>query len=226
MYGMRRPNKKPIKLLLVEDHELVRAGVRRMLESSDDFNVVAECSNGEDAIKLARRLNPHVILMDVKMPGMGGLEATLRLREICPHIRILVLTACDDANFVWHFLRAGAYGYVTKSVDYEELTHAICSVYKGRRYLTGDIASQLALRAIDPNKRKGSGFHLLTEREWHVCTALIQGMVVRDIAELFHLARKTVNEHRQHIFKKLNVANDVQLIHLALERGLLKTLID
>jgi two-component system, NarL family, invasion response regulator UvrY len=208
-----------IKLLVVDDHQIVRKGIISLLSKTNGIKVIAEAANGEDAIRSAREHQPDVILMDLNMPGMGGLEATHQLLRIMPDVRILALTICDSDVFPTRFLEEGASGYITKDCSKEEIVNAIRSVYAGQRYISPEIAQKLALKRYA--KKEALPFDSLSERELQVMLMITKGERVQNIAEVLHLSPKTVNTYRYRIFDKLGVGTDVELTHLALRYGLI-----
>ncbi len=210
--------KPTIKVMLVDDHDLVRTGIRRILTDVHGVKVVGEARNGEEALQLAREVKPHVVLMDVKMPGIGGLEATRKLLRNDPDLKILIVTVCDDDLLPTRLLQAGAAGYLTKGASMEEMMHAIRSVNSGQRYISPEIASQLAIRHL--TEKDNSPFDNLSERELQVLLMITKGMRPLDISEKLHLSPKTINSYRYRIFDKLKVKNDVELTLLALRHGL------
>ncbi|MCW5588078.1 MAG: UvrY/SirA/GacA family response regulator transcription factor [Legionellales bacterium] len=208
-----------IKVLIVDDHDLVRAGVKRLLADQAGIKVVGEAESGEAAINNARKTTPQVVLMDVKMPGIGGLEATRKLLRIDPDVKILVLTACDEDPFPSRLLQAGAAGYLTKDCGVDEMVQAIKAVNAGQRYISPVIAQQLALKHLSDNE--ASPFDVLSERELQVMIMITSGQKVQDISEKLCLSPKTVNSYRYRLFEKLNINSDVELTHLAIRHGLL-----
>ena len=157
-----------IKVLLVDDHELVRMGMSRMLSDVSDITVVGEACNGEEALTQAKKLKPHVVLMDVQMPGIGGIEATRKLAHLFPQLAILVVTICEEEPFPSRILKAGAMGYITKGTDLQEMVLAIRKVASGQRYLSADVAAQLASNWLEKDKITESPFELLSEREMQI----------------------------------------------------------
>lgn len=205
-----------IDVLVVDDHDLIRAGISRMLEDDSAIQVVGEAASGEDAITMARNLAPAVILMDMKMPGIGGLEATRRIRHACENAKIVVLSACTDTPFAQRVLSAGATGYVSKSSHISEIIKAIKIVSLGERYLSADIAQNIALNdSADP-------FEDLSSRELQIASMIIDCRKVQDISDALCLSPKTVNTYRYRIFEKLKIQSDVELTLLALKHGLLE----
>lgn len=208
-----------INVLIVDDHDIVCAGVGRLLSDINGINVVGEARNGEDAIKLAKEKNPHVVLMDVKMPGIGGLEATRKMLRSNPGIKVIALTVYDEEPFPSKFLQAGAVGYLTKGSSIEEMVTAIRTVFAGKRYIGPDIAQQIALKKVIDGD--GSPLDLLSERELQVMMMITAGQKVQDISDKLCLSPKTVNSYRYRLFDKLGVDSDVELTHLAIRHGIL-----
>lgn len=208
-----------ISILLVDDHEIVRAGVKRLLGDVKGVKVIGEAASGEEAIKLVREHRPDVVLMDVRMPGIGGLEATRKLLRVDPNLKIIALTVCEEEPFPSKLLQAGACGYITKGSDIKEMVEAIRAVYIGQRYISAEVARQLALRHV--SDENGTPFDLLSERELQVTIMITSGMKVQDISDKLCLSPKTVNSYRYRIFDKLHLHSDVELTHLALKHGIL-----
>lgn len=209
-----------IQVLVADDHELVRTGITRMLDDVDGINVVGQATSGEEALQLCRNLSPDVVLMDIKMPGIGGLEATRKISRQAPETKVVVVTACEEDPFPSRLLKAGALGFVSKGADLEEMVHAIRSVVRGQRYLSPQVAQQLALKSFDPAE-SNSPFEILSERELQICIMVINCHKVQDISEKLHLSPKTVNSYRYRIFEKLGVGGDVELTRLAMRHGML-----
>lgn len=209
------------KILVADDHDLVRMGIVRMLSDVDGFEVVGEAKTGEDAVKLARELNPDVILMDVKMPGMGGLEATRKLQTACESAKVIAVTALSDEMFTDRIMKAGASGYVTKGAGFDEIEKAISAVLRGSLYMSSDIAQQLALKNFAGTKGDESPFEQLSERELQTAIMIANGNKVNQIADSFCVSPKTVNSYRYRIFDKLKINSDVELALLAVKYKLL-----
>ncbi len=210
-----------INVLVVDDHGLVRRGIRRILDDISGIRVVAEAKDGEEALKLARKLKPEVVLMDVKMPGIGGFEATRKLIRLDPDIKVLICTICTNDLYPSRLLHLGAAGYLTKDADPEEMVQAIRSVHVGARYISPEIARRLAFKHVSDSGE--SPFETLSERELQVMMMITKGAKVQDIADKLCLSPKTVNSYRYRIFEKLNVQNDVELTLLAIRHGLIET---
>ena len=168
-----------IKVLVVDDHDLVRTGIRRMLEDIAGFKVTGEARSGEEGVRLAREIRPDVVLMDVKMRGIGGLEATKKLVRVDPDIKVLVVTVCDDDLFPAKLLQAGASGYITKDASMDEMVQAIRAVHSGQRYISPAIAQQLAFKHVTDQDE--SLFSTLSERELQVMMMITQGCKPQEI---------------------------------------------
>jgi two-component system, NarL family, invasion response regulator UvrY len=206
------------KVLLVDDHDLVRNGISRMLADVHDIKVVGEATSGEEAISLCRELTPDVILMDVRMPGIGGLEAARRILSHHPDVKVIAVSAVEDDLFCSRFLQIGGSGYVAKGAPFEDVIKAIRRAMAGQRYLSASVAESMALRRFDGDK--GSPFDCLSERELQITMMVVGCQKVQDISEKLHLSPKTVNSYRYRIFEKLGINGDVELTHLAIKHGM------
>ncbi|MFC3151603.1 UvrY/SirA/GacA family response regulator transcription factor [Litoribrevibacter euphylliae] len=209
-----------IDVLVVDDHDLVRAGITRMLEDVSGIKVVGEAASGEDAIQKCRELHPNVVLMDIKMPGIGGLEATRKLYRIDPDIRVIAVTVCGDDPFPSRLLQAGAAGYVTKGADLDEMIQAIRVVKAGQRYISPEIAQKLALKPFSAEPDE-SPFDMLSEREIQIAMMIVNCYKVQEISDKLCLSPKTVNSYRYRIFDKLQISSDVELTLLAVRHGMI-----
>lgn len=210
-----------ISVLIVDDHDIVRAGVGRLLADVNGIHVIGEASSGEEAVQIARDTRPNVVLMDVKMPGIGGLGATRRMLKDNPNIKVIALTVCGEEPFPTKLLQAGAAGYLTKGSDLEEMVAAIRTVHAGNRYIGPEIAQQLALKTV--KDAEGSPLDQLSERELQVMMMITAGLKVQEISDKLCLSPKTVNSYRYRLFDKLDVNSDVELTHLAIRHGILDT---
>ncbi|WP_153773039.1 UvrY/SirA/GacA family response regulator transcription factor [Pseudomonas sp. MNR3A] len=206
-----------IRVHVVDDHDLVRTGITRMLADIDGLQVVGEADSGEAALKLARELKPDVVLMDVKMPGIGGLEATRKLLRSHPDIKVVAVTVCEEDPFPTRLLQAGAAGYLTKGAGLDEMVQAIRLAFAGQRYISPQIAQQLALKSFQP---QGSPFDALSEREIQIALMIVGCQKVQIISDKLCLSPKTVNTYRYRIFEKLSVTSDVELTLLAVRHGM------
>lgn len=209
-----------ITVLVADDHAMVRTGIVRMLEEAPDISVVGQVASGEEAIRQCRVLQPNVVLMDVRMPGIGGLEATRKLCQTSPKTRIVAVSAYDQEPMPSRLLKAGAAGYVSKEASEDEILAAIRQVAKGRRYLSPMVAQTIALKTYD-DEEGGSPFDCLSDREMQICLMIANCQKVHDIAEDLHITSKTVNSYRYRMFEKLNIDGDVELTHLAMRHGLI-----
>jgi len=209
-----------IRVLVADDHDLVRMGITRMLADVEGIDVVGEATTGEEALRLCRELAPQVVLMDIKMPGIGGLEATRKMAYQFPDVRVVVVTACDDDPFPNRLLKAGASGFVTKGTALSEMVLAIKSVAAGKRYICPQVAQQMALKSYD-EEHKDNPFDALSERELQICMMVINCEKVQEISDKLHLSPKTVNSYRYRIFEKLSIGGDVELTRLAIRHGML-----
>lgn len=210
-----------ISLLVVDDHDLVRTGIARMLDDVDGIRVIGQASSGEQAVQMAREMEPDVVLMDVKMPGIGGLEATRKMLRQDDGIRVIAVTVCDDEPFPSRLLKAGAAGYLTKGAALEEMVRAIKVVHAGQRYISPDIAQAMALKPY--NSAEASPFELLSERELQIMMMIVNCEKVQDISDKLCLSPKTVNTYRYRIFDKLGITSDVEMTLLAVRHGMLNT---
>ncbi len=209
-----------IKVLLVDDHELVRMGIKRLLQDVHGMKVVGEASSGEEAVVLSKELNPDVIIMDVQMPGIGGLEATRKMIRHNPDNKILALTIYEDEPYPSRLLQAGASGYITKGCDPEEMIRAVRTIHSGQRYISPGIAQQIAIKRF--TKGEESPLDVLSERELQIMLMITQGQKVQDISKKLCLSPKTVNSYRYRIFEKLGIKSDVELTLMAMRLGMIE----
>jgi two-component system invasion response regulator UvrY len=208
-----------IRVLLVDDHAVVRTGFRLLLQSQPDIKVVAEAQSGEAACQMYAELTPDVVVMDLGMPGMGGLEALRRIRARNSAARVLALSAHDDPMHARRALREGALGFLSKRSAPEALIEAIASLAAGRRYLDPDLAQKLALAEIEGATR--SPIEQLSEREFEVFIRLAGGATVQKIADDLKLSASTIGTHLYNIKQKLGVVNQSELTLLAIRHGLI-----
>lgn len=208
-----------IKVLIVDDHELVQRGLSKLLESDHTIKVIGAATSGEQAVRMAREQQPDVILMDINMPGIGGLGATRRIHHMNARIKILVLTAYEQNPFPTRLLQAGAQGFLTKGCSEKEMLHAIHVVNSGGNYLSPEIANRLALQKSQTTET--SPFSDLSNRELEILLMIARGEKPQAIAKQLCLSIKTIHSYRYRLFVKLNVQNDVELTHLALQHGIL-----
>ena len=205
------------KILIVDDHEIVRTGVSYILEQQSSFSIIGTAKSGEEAIEIIKKSPPEIVIMDVKMPGMGGVEATRRIKLIDSSIKIIAVTSCDGDVYPSKLMRVGASAYLSKSTSPEHLLEAISIVLEDGSYVSPDIAQQLALRATSSTLSHGSPFEKLSDRELQIATLIIQGKKPTDIAKSLNISSKTINSFRYRIFEKFNVGSDVELVLFALK---------
>jgi len=204
---------------LVDDHELVRTGISRIIDDVRGMKVVGEAESGEEAVKWCRNNEPDVVLMDINMPGIGGLDAMNKILRINETIKIIMLTMHTENPFPTKVMQAGASGYLSKAAAPEEVLKAIRVVHSGQRYLTPEIAQQMALAQLSPNN--ADPFSVLSERELQIMIMITKGQRVVDISEQLNLSPKTINSYRYRLFDKLGIQGDVELTHLAIRHGML-----
>lgn len=200
-------------ILLVDDHDLVRAGLKSILESNESFHVVAEKASGEEALEYLQSEStlPDVVLMDINMPGIGGIETTRRIHHKFPEVKVVAVTAMQEAPFPAQLIKAGASGYVTKGSEAREMFDAINSVLDGAQYLGQEVSG------ADDNP-----FANLSDREMQVMLMVTQGHGNQYISDSLFLSPKTISTYRHRLFEKLNIANDVELTHLAIRHGVIE----
>ena len=209
-----------IRVLLVDDHELVRTGFHRILIDEAGIEVIGEAVSGEQAVERVRESSPDLVLMDLNMPGMGGIEATRKIRRISPSTQVIAVTVHADAPFPDKLHDAGALGYMTKGCPADELLEAIRTVAMGRPFISSDVSKKMTLAhfsGVDTD----SPFSKLSQREMQVLLMITQGHKTQDISDTLCLSPKTVSTYRHRLFEKLNVETDVELTHLALRYELI-----
>jgi two-component system response regulator NreC len=224
-----------IRIMLVDDHEVVRTGLRTFLETQDNMEVVSEASTGEEAIQFAMDCRPEVIVMDLSMPGIGGLEATRRMVVMCPECRVLVLTVHNDQQYFFEMMAAGAVGYVTKQAAADELVDAIEAVSQGQvylqpilaRWLLEDYRRLLTLYEEQEHLEEAKNAHTasleeLSQRERQVLRRVADGMSNNQIGEELGISPKTVARHRERIMNKLNLHSTTELVKFAVRTGLIE----
>jgi len=207
----------PTRVLLVDDHAVVREGYRRLLEDEPSIHVVGEASNAAQACEQARSIGPDVVVMDIALPGVSGIEATRRMLREQPGLRVVMFSMYDDAIYARRALEAGALGYLSKACAPEVLVRAIYAVSRGERYVSPDVAANMAQSAAQPGK---SEIEALTPREFEILRLLVQGETVRSISEKLTLSEKTVANHQSAIREKLGARNSAQLARLAAQLDL------
>ena len=218
-------SREQVKVLLVDDHAILREGVHALLAREPDITVVGEAGDGQEALEKVPRLRPDVVIMDIVMPRMNGLEATRLIREKYPHVRVLILSMYDDHEYVVQIIQAGASGYVLKRVVTEDLVRAIHEVHAGESFLYPPIAAKLIgdyLRVTmgEPGGNSGAG-EVITAREREVLRLIADGRSNQEIAERLGLSRKTVDSHRANAMRKLDLHNVTEVVKYAIRTGMI-----
>ncbi len=212
----------PCDIVLVDDHKLVRDGIRTLLERSPDFRVVGEADNGADAVQLCKKTNPELVLMDIGLPGMNGIEATTELLRHCPGIKVAILSMYDDENSVVSAIRSGARAFVLKKASSSELLDALRTVARGGSYLSSQVSDKLLQRIQrgDLETNDKTPLDQLSPRELQVLRMVAEGKTSKDIAVMLDLGLQTVRSYRKTMMKKLGVNNVAGLTQLALAAGI------
>jgi DNA-binding NarL/FixJ family response regulator len=210
-----------IRVLLADDHALLREGVKALLKLAADIEVVGEAADGQQAVEQCRLLDPDVVVMDVAMPGLGGLEATLAIRKERPRTRILVLTQYDDREYVSRFLKAGVSGYVLKNAAGAELIAAIRAVHRGGLVLDPEVAREAVAEPRGTSDEGNDPYELLTDREKQVLRLVAEGLSNKEIATTLDISVKTAMSHRERVMEKLDLHSRTDLIRFAIKRGVI-----
>jgi two-component system NarL family response regulator len=208
-----------VRILLVDDHQLMREGLRSILEKDSDFSVVGEAGGGREAVRLAEKLRPDVVVMDVAMSDLNGIEATRQIKAALPKTSIVALSSHLDRRYVKAMLDAGAAGYVLKSNAYDELKSSVEAASRGLKYLCAEVTAQIVDSALQHGS-SGSVYEILGAREREVLQLLAEGLTSSQIAERLHISTSTVETHRRNIMKKLDVHNVAELTKYAIREGL------
>ncbi len=210
------------RILIADDHAILREGLRALLATADDIEVVGEAADGREAIDLAQKLEPDAILMDVAMPGLGGLEATLEIRRLVPRTKILVLSQYGEPEYVRRFLKAGVSGYVLKKAAGADLVSAIRAVMRGGLVLDPEVArTALQENGTPQDGEAPNAYESLTDREKQVLKLVAEGHTNKEIADLLGISVKTAMSHREHVMLKLQVHNRTELVRFALRHGVI-----
>lgn len=214
-----------LSLLIADDHVLVREGISAMLGKSDDIDIIGHASDGKEAIDMAMKLRPRVVLMDISMPGLGGLEATLEIKKSLPETKVLVLTQYDDREYVARLLKAGASGYILKKALGDELLGAIRAVASGERYLHPSVAASVIDGFLGKGAPDAEGeleYDSLTDREKQVLKLIADGGSHKEVASILGISVKTVISHQSNICQKIDVHTRAGLVKYAIQKGLIK----
>lgn len=213
-----------ISIVLADDHILVRKGIKAMLESEDALSVIGEAGNGREALEVAKELHPDIIVLDIRMPEMTGIEAAAKLSEFSPTTKALILSMHDSEEYVLQSLDAGAYGYLLKDTDKAEFVKALKQIYAGNKYFSGAVSNVLANRLLgakspEKNTRPNDQYHL-TKREREILRMVINGTPNKEIADSLDKSVRTIETHRFNIMKKMSVNNAVDMVNKAVKENL------
>ncbi len=213
----------PIRILLADDHTVVRDGLRALLEKQPDMIVVAEAADGRDSVRLAEEMTPDVVIMDIAMPNMNGIEATRRIAASCPKTAVVILSMHQDESYVLRSLKAGAKGYLLKDSLRSDVIDAIRSVAQGRSFLTRKVSRMLQEDYVSQLERRGldDSYDLLTDREREVLQLIAEGRTNKEVAGLLSVSLTTVETHRTHILQKLGLHSIPELILYAVRKGII-----
>lgn len=214
-----------IRVLLTEDHTIVREGLCSLLENEAGIEVIGEAENGREAIDKVQQLHPDVVLMDISMPDLNGLEATRQIKQQFPEVKVLILTMHADEEYVFQILKTGASGYVVKQTAFEELVQAIKTAYQGHSFLSPLISQTVIegyIRQAGTTTEENS-YDILTNREREVLQLIAEGHSTRDIAERLYISVKTVETHRSHLMEKLDLHSTAELVKYAIRKGVIRS---
>lgn len=205
-------------VVVVDDHDLIRVGICRLLTDVPDITVVGQARSGEEAISLVKDLAPDIVFMDIRMPGIGGLEATRRILARQPETKVIVVSAFNDEIYPATLLKAGAYGYITKNADTEEIKTAVETILSDKIYVSPQLAQMLVVSGMSNNDK--SPLSDLSQRELQIAELITSGKRANDVAETLSISPKTINTYKYRIYEKLGVTNDVELTLAAVKYGL------
>ena len=210
-----------IKVIVADDHQLFREGLKNLLETDETIEVIAQSENGNAAIEMAQRLNPDVLLTDIAMPDMNGIEATRLLKEKLPEIKVIAVSMHSDKQYVKGMLEAGADAYLLKNSTHRQLIDAVHSVFNGKKFLSEDITELVINGYLDAANTKDDSYNQLSDREKEIFMLLAEGVSTREIGEKLFISVKTVGTHKQNILDKLNLKNNSDVVKYALKKGLI-----
>lgn len=209
---------KKVRIIVADDHRMVRKAWELLLLAQKSYKVVGHAANGAEVLQLLQEMRVDVVLMDLDMPVMNGIEATDRIKNCYPWVKVIALTMQKDSAYIKRFFAAGAHGFITKNASEEELLEAIDVVVQGKRYLSKEVSDVLSNTLLQPAGASKQSFYGLSEREIEIIKLIAEGSTTSNIADLLHLSVKTVESHRRNIFKKLQVKNVAQLMTKTKER--------
>lgn len=213
-------DKQPLKIILADDHVLIRHGIKNLLSQSGEFEVVGEASNGEELIVMLEDRSAELVILDISMPKIGGLEAIAMIRERRPAMKILIFTMHKSKQYFYHAMMAGADGYLVKDDSEEDLLRAIRRIQEGRTYISPFLAEDFADDVINVYRReKKSPFQELTKREREILQLVVDGYTSRQIADSLKLSPRTIDHHRSSLLRKFNMNNSVDLVNFAVRNG-------
>lgn len=210
----------PIKILVIDDHDVVRMGICSLIAQTPGVEVIGQGSSGEQALALTRELNPDIVFMDIRMPGIGGLEATRRLMLANPGLKVIVVSVFADDTYPAQLLKAGAAGYITKQADREEIQRALQTVIEDGIYVSPAIAQLMVVKGLKPDQQ-GSPLAMLSRRELQIAQMIGSGHRANEVAAVLNISPKTINTYKYRIYDKLGVGNDVELALATVKYGLI-----
>lgn len=211
-----------IKVLIADDHQLFREGLVNLLFSAPDIEVIAQAENGLEAIEMSKNLKPDVILLDIAMPKMNGIEAARELKKVMPNLKIITVSMHSDKQYVKGVLEAGVDGYLLKNCTYRQLTDAIKSVHAGKKFLSEDITELVISGYLEPSDSDSDEYNSLSDREKEIFLLFAKGKSTREIGEKLFISVKTVGTHKQHILEKLNLKTNADMLKYGLKKGLIQ----
>ncbi|MBW8331749.1 MAG: response regulator transcription factor [Prolixibacteraceae bacterium] len=209
-----------IRILITDDHQLFREGIANLLSASPQIEIVGQAENGQQAIEKAKQLKPDIVIMDLSLPVINGVDATRILRKEVPATKVLVLSMHADKNYIKEALEAGAFGYLFKDCTYDQLIEAINTVYQGKKYLSNKITEVLIHDYLNRDEEIQDKSPELSERESEILRLIAEGKSTREIADLLFISVKTVGTHKQHVLEKLNLQSTAGLIKYAIRKGI------
>lgn len=210
-----------IKIIIADDHRLFREGLVNLLSDSKDIEILAQAENGADVIAKAKELNPDVIIMDIGMPVLNGVDATLKLLKEVPAIKVIALSMHSDKQYIKGMLEAGASGYLFKNCAYDELIEAIHTVHAGKKYLSDKITEIMIQDYLGKEESMPESDSELTERESEILKLIAEGVSTSEISELLFVSVKTIGTHKQHILEKLNLKTSTDIVKYAIKKGII-----